>query len=309
MNILLTGATGFVGSHLLHHLLSEHHNVTILKRSTSDIWRIKDTIHTISSVDIDNEKDLSEVFSNHHIDAVIHTATLYIKRESSPEELRSMNEANITFPTLLLDAAVKNDVKYFINTGTCFEYALTEKPVSETSPAEAYNYYAATKIAFETILSYYAKMHPIHAATLKLFYPYGEKDNKKIVPLILQTYAHDRQLTISKGEQKLDFTFVGDIVKAYSNALSYLSSESYSGYTTFNIGAGKSTQIKVLVSHIEQISGKKGFVNCMNPYPPHDIMHLEADASKAHKVLGWRATTSIEEGLKKTYNYYLHNET
>lgn len=308
MNILLTGATGFVGSHLLHHLLSEHHNVTILKRSTSDIWRITDSISAISSVDIDKEKDLSEVFLNYKIDAVIHTATLYIKRETDPEELRDMNEANITFPTLLLDAAVKNEVKYFINTGTCFEYALSDTPVSEKSPIEAYNYYAATKLAFENILSYYAKMHTMHATTLKLFYPYGEKDNKKIIPLILQSYAHDRQLSISKGEQKLDFTYVGDIVKAYSNALSYLSSESYNGYMTFNIGAGKATQIKDLVTHIEQISGKKGLVSCSNSYPPHDIMHLEADASKAHKILGWRATTSIEEGLTKTYNYYLHSE-
>ncbi len=309
MNILLTGATGFVGSHLLDHLLFEHHNVAILKRSTSDTWRITDSISAISYVDIDNEKDLSEVFSKHHIDAVIHTATLYIKRETDPEELRAMNDANITFPTLLLDAAVKNGVMYFVNTGTCFEYALSDTPISETSPTEAYNYYAATKLAYENILSYYAKTHPIHAATLNLFYPYGEKDNKKIIPLILQAYAHDRQLTISKGEQKLDFTYVGDIVKAYSNALSYLSSESYNGYTTFNIGAGKATQIKDLLSHIEQISGKKGFVNCTNPYPPHDIMHLEADTSKAQNILGWRAPTSIEEGLKKTYNYHLHNET
>lgn len=309
MKILLTGATGFVGSHLLRHLLREGHQVTILKRSTSDIWRIKNIIHTISSVDIDNQKNLSEVITQHHIDAVIHTATLYIKRETDPEELCAMNEANITFPTLLLDAAVKNGVKYVINTGTCFEYAMSDKPVSEESKAEAYNYYAATKIAFENILFYYAKMHPIHATTLKLFYPYGKKDNKKIIPLILQSYAHDQKLTISKGEQNLDFTYVGDIVKAYSRALSYLSSESYSGYTTFNIGAGKATQIKDLVTHIEQISDKQGLVSCSNPYPPHDIMHLEADASKAQNVLGWHATTSIEEGLKKTYNYYLHNET
>jgi nucleoside-diphosphate-sugar epimerase len=308
MNILLTGATGFVGSHLLYHLLNEKHQVTILKRRTSDIWRIKDSINNVSSVDIENENDLSEVISQHHIDAVIHTATLYIKRETDQEELQAMNEANITFPTLLLDAAVKTGVKYVINTGTCFEYALSDKPVSETSPIEAYNYYAATKIAFEHILSYYAKMHKIHAATLKLFYPYGEKDNKKIIPLVLQSYVHDRELIISKGEQELDFTYVGDIVKAYSRTLSYLASESYNGYTTYNIGAGKATQIKDLVSHIEQISGKKGIVHCSKPYPPHDIMHLEADPSKAQNVLGWRATTSIEEGLKKTYNYYLHNE-
>ncbi len=308
MNILLTGATGFVGSHLLHHLLTEHHNVTILKRSTSDTWRIKDSINNVSSVDIENENDLSEVISQHHIDAVIHTATHYIKRETDQEELQAMNEANITFPTLLLDAAVKNGVAYFVNTGTCFEYALSDTPVSETSPTEAYNYYAATKLAFENILSYYAKMHPIHAATLKLFYPYGEKDNKKIIPLIMQSYAHDTHLTISKGEQQLDFTYVGDIVKAYTHALNYLLSRSYTKYTTFNIGASNPTRIKDIVSKTESISRKKGLVTCSNTYPPHDIMHLESDSSKALNILGWKATTAIDEGLKRTYNYYLHNK-
>ncbi|MCX5718347.1 MAG: NAD-dependent epimerase/dehydratase family protein, partial [Nitrospirae bacterium] len=116
MKILLTGATGFIGSHVLKRGLSENYEIIITKRSTSNVKRIKDVLDKVKYYDVDTVP-LSKIFDENKIDLVIHCATDY-KKNQNYEDILGLIEANITFPSQILEQMHIHNVPYFINTGS-----------------------------------------------------------------------------------------------------------------------------------------------------------------------------------------------
>lgn len=303
MNILITGATGFIGSNLVEKLQTLDHKLYLLKRSSSNTSRLSNLQKNVSFLSIDSYDDLPKIFDNYHFDAIMHLATYYVKNEKSLEEIETMNTANVTLPSLLLNLAVKNGVSAFINTGTCFEYKPTKKNLTETDLLEPYNYYAATKTAFEQILKYYAKDN-LRALTLKLFFPYGEKDNEKLIPLLVKSFINKQSFHLTKGEQRLGFTYVKDIVDAYISALAFITSGNYKKYEIFNIGSANTHSPREIVEELEKISKKKIDILFDAPYSKNEIMYMACDPEKAKKILGWQPQTDLLKGLKKVYAFY-----
>lgn len=305
MHILVTGGTGFIGSHIIERLLQDGHSIILLKRSFSPLWRIEHLLNKIKTYDTDNLTSLEEIFKKGKIDAIIHLAAKYVKYDDSTNEVPDMSTSNIQFPAFLTYYATKYGVKSFINTGTFFEYEPTLIPIDEQTPQQPFNYYTATKIAFEQLLKYEAIEGKIKAVTLKLFSPYGEKDNNKIVRFLIQSFLHNKKEHITGGEQQLSFTYIQDIVDAYIAALDFTLSDRYSQYETFNIGASQSYSIRDLIRKLEYISGKSSPLQLGKiPYNPQEIMCAQCNPSKAHRLLGWEAKTSLDVGLEKTFNYY-----
>ncbi|MBI3619781.1 NAD(P)-dependent oxidoreductase [Candidatus Roizmanbacteria bacterium] len=304
MNILVTGGTGFIGSNLLDKLLKKKYNVVLLKRKTSNTWRIRHITNKIRMYDIDLSTDYDAIIKKEKTKVIIHLAGKYIKQHKSREELKELIDSNITFPSLLLDSAVRNDVKIFVNTGTFFEYELKGK-IDENSLRKPYDYYAVTKMAFETILKFYSANSNMKTATLKLFSPYGEKDNEKVIPLIIKCFLKRQPLFLTKGNQKLSFTYVDDIIVAYLKALDYLNNIKAPYYANFNIGSNKSVSIKEIVSLVRQLCKQNDMVNFGAVNNPKDEgLNITCDSSLAQSLLKWRAQYSIKSGLKKTIKYY-----
>ena len=308
MTILLTGATGFIGSHLLEALIKKKDNKTILlKRSTSSTWRVNSLLSKVKTYNIDNLNNIEGIFRENSIETIFHLATLYIKQHTNEEDIVRMNQANILFPSLLLECAEKYKVKTFINTGTLFEYKTSRNKITEESPLEAHNYYAATKLAFEQILKYYNNSSNLKIFTLRLFYPYGEKDNAKVIPHIMRAFIKEERLNLSEGRQKLNFTYVNDIVDAYLKTIRYINSDKYKHYEVFNIGTDKVYSIRQIVNIIKHIAKKNIPVKFgAFPYGSNEIMYTNCDYKKANKLLGWFPKIDIEQGLQRTYNYYQH---
>lgn len=304
LTLLITGGTGFIGSHLIRRLVREGHTIISLQRRASSPQRIADCIHTITVYPIPDDLKLDAIFTTYPIDGVIHLATDYVKYPSSSEEIQRMTEANIVFPALLLDAAGRHNVSFFLNTGTCFEYEPTKEKISETSVIKPFNYYAATKLAFEELLKAQAREHGIPAATLKLFFPYGEQDNDKLFVILIRTLLHNEKIAISKGEQYLNYTYVSDIVDAYIKAISYLRSSQATEYQVFNIGSDEAITLKDAVILLETITGKTGIISLTKEYAEGEIMQMVSDNSKAKKVLNWNPTIRMEEGLRRMISYY-----
>ncbi|MFA6081590.1 MAG: NAD(P)-dependent oxidoreductase [Patescibacteria group bacterium] len=305
MNILITGATGFIGSHLLKRLLAQKYRIIILKRTTSDLGRINDLIKEIRFYNVDQLVNLDKIFVENKIDIIIHLSAMYSKEDKGKKMESQMDKINIKIPKKLLETAIKYEVKGFINTGTFFEYSLkTNKPISEASKIDPYNYYTITKIQFEKILAESARNGKIKAVTLKLFSPYGENDNKKVIPLIIKSILTDQRLFLTKGNQKLAFTYVEDIVDAYILAIRYLNNQNLK-YDFFNIGNNRSYSLKEAVSFIRDISKKNikvefGKINNNKD----ENLDVHCDTTKAKLKLKWEARTSLLSGLKKTYNSY-----
>lgn len=307
MNILITGGTGFIGSYLTRELHKMNHKIILLKRSSSDTWRIGDIMDKLVSYNLDKITDLESIFSENTIDLIIHLAGLHIRHHSKTKELEEMNNVNINFPIKLLDIAVKFQVKGFINTGTFSEYKLTIKPASEKDEIKPYNYYSATKSVFENLLKFYTTNNGIKGISLRLFSPYGERDNDKIIPLIIKSFIFGKKLELTKGEQRLSFTYIGDIIDAYVKSINFMFSDKYKHYEEFNIGDIKNYSIKKIIKIIEIISSKNNKIKLGTlPYHKHELMFGLCDNYKARRLLHWHPQVDIIKGLKKTYNYYLN---
>jgi nucleoside-diphosphate-sugar epimerase len=305
--ILLTGATGFIGSHLLEKLIQEDYDVIILKRSFSDCWRIKNLLNKVKIYDIDKIK-LETIFKeNNDIDCIVHLSTLYIKNHKDENDTGEMIDSNIKFPTILVDLGVKAGVKAFINTGTFFEYKNTNNLISENSEISPCSFYASTKVAFTQFLKYYSNVFGLKVFDFKLFTPFGEKDNEKLIVSMIKSFITGEKLQCSGGNQMLSFTYIEDIVDAYIQGIKKI--EEFTGYEAFNVGYKDAYSIREVASELEKISNNKSSIvwgtvsNLKN-----EISCSVCDNQKIINELDWTPNYSLRSGLSNTYNFYLNKK-
>jgi nucleoside-diphosphate-sugar epimerase len=283
--ILLTGATGFLGSYLLKSLLQTESNIIILKRSFSNVWRISEYLTKVKFYDID-KTPLSDVFKENDIDCIIHTACSYGRGgEGDVKVIKS----NLLFGLELVELGVLHSVKTFINTGSVLPKNI--------------NVYSMSKAHLSEWLSFFS--NKIQVIDLKFEHIYGPLDdqNKFIHWLINKIRSQDEQIKLTSGEQKRDFIFIDDVVEVYKLVLS--KKKQLKSFNLFEIGSGKLTKVKDFVSEIskklEEIdnvnySGKLKFGEI--PYRPNDIMVPILDNSKILD-LGWVPKVFPSEGINK----------
>lgn len=297
--ILLTGGTGFVGSHLLEKLLNLNKNVILLKRSFSDPWRINKFIENENLIvkNID-EESVDEIFNQYSIIGIFHLASLS-QRELNSNIISKMIDSNIKFPTQLLENSINNNVKFFINTGSVYEYELNNPPISEKTKIKPFNLYASTKIAFEDILKFYSANYDLNCSTLKLFTPYGPKDNEnKITPYLIISSMKKEKIHIKSPKKTLDLIYIDDVINSYITVMNNISK--FNEYDSFNIGTGVGTRIKDLLEIIESNLGKNNNVT----YGNSEDDQVWCSNKKINKKLRWNPKIKIEDGIKRTIDYY-----
>jgi len=286
--ILITGATGFLGSHLLNNINRKKYNVIILKRSFSDIWRIKNVISQVESYDID-KVDIGRIFNENNIEGIIHIATEYGKKNDN--DIIQVSKANIELPSKLLDLGTKYGISFFINTHTFWN--------------AKYSLYSATKSAFIEIAKFYTASYKIKFINLKLEPVYGEKDDfNKFIPFTIKSILEGKEIKATKGEQRRDFIYVQDVVNAYLKVLDNLRNLDEE-FIEFEIGTGNSVTLRDFVSKIEEEINKKANIKWGEiPYRKNEIFDSKANIEKAKNILGWYPKYDVSSGLKRTVNWY-----
>ena len=295
--ILLTGGTGFIGSHLAEKLREKDYNLIILKRSFSPIWRINNLDNkNLILCDID-KIDLTDIFDNYSIEGIFHLAAAYIKNPTH-EDILTTIKSNIEFPTELLDLASNNNVKYFINTGTFFEYSLDKLPLTESSDIDSLNFYSTSKIAFEDILKYYSKEFDINASTLKLYTPYGPRDDEtKIIPYLILNTLEKQEININNPLNRLDIVHVYDIVDAYLKLKDNILK--FDEYESFNVAKDINYSIEEIYNVIKFNLGLENEININE-----NEIEVFSSPTKIKNMLGWEPKIGINEGINNTINYY-----
>ena len=284
--ILLTGATGFLGSYLLESFISLNFNVIILKRSTSSTIRINHLLNNVSYYNVDLLSSLDDVFVQNKIDIIVHTACSYGRTNESIKEIIN---TNLIFGINLMELGVKFKVKTFINTGS-----LLTRNV---------NSYSLSKAQLTDWLK--INSSEIQVINLKIEHMYGPKDdNKKFLPWLINEMKNGTEnINLTSGIQKRDFIYIDDVVSAYNLIIS--KSEKLENWSEFDIGTNSFVIVKDFVIQIAkelEINQnikvvprlKFGFIN----YREGDIMIPQLDNSKLLN-LGWAPRTSLKEGIKK----------
>jgi Nucleoside-diphosphate-sugar epimerases len=286
MNVLVTGATGFLGSHLAKALLREGYQVTILKRSFSNTSRIEDILPYIDAYDLDR-CDLQQPFKDVKIDIVIHTATCYGRKN---EEVSTILDANILFPIKLLETAVSNGVNAFLNTDTFFTKFPDYKYLGK---------YILTKKHFFEWGKFFSFETKLHFLNIKLEHLYGlDDDDSKFTNYIINNCLDNTpEIKLSKGQQKRDFIYIDDVISAYctiiekSNCLN-------DRFQEYELGSGTSTSIHDFAELVRQITNSKTiFKYGALPYRENEIMDSKANLDSLNK-LGWNVKINLKDGIK-----------
>ncbi|MDD4912266.1 MAG: NAD(P)-dependent oxidoreductase [Sideroxydans sp.] len=281
--ILLTGVTGFLGSHLAIAILAAGYKVIALKRKSSSLTRIQSIVSDIEIIDIDGI-DFDCLFRDYgKIDAIIHTATCYGRNNESVSEIFA---ANTEFPLHLLDAGSRAGVKIFLNTDTILDQYL--------------NLYALSKNQFLQWGKFFAKQGNIRFGNIRLEHFYGPDDEPtKFTAHVINTCLNNfPELKLTKGEQKRDFIYIDDVVTAYLILLEEMSKLDRA-FVEFDVGSGRSVSIKEFVETVHRITGSKTYLDFgALPYREGEVMHSDADISGL-VALGWRCYFDVEAGLNK----------
>lgn len=283
--VLLTGATGFLGSHLLESLLSGGYELVILKRSTSDTWRIKHLLSKVKIYDVDTQ-NVEQAFMDQSIDAVIHTACSYGRNGESISEIV---DSNLIFGLKLLDACLKYNVGVFCNTDTLLNKGLNDYALSKNQLTEWLK----------------QKSDQIQIINMKLEHMYGPKDDstKFVSWLLSQIKDGVAEVQLTSGEQRRDFIYIADVVSAYLKVLE--KADELQQYCEFEVGTGESIPVKSFIKILERsyediFSSSSTFLKFgAIPYREGEVMEFRVDNSSLID-LGWEPVYSLVQGVKLT---------
>lgn len=286
---MLTGATGYLGSKLLDKLVSKGHEVLVLKRSTSNIFRIDPVISKVKTINID-ETPLQKCFDDFVPDTILHCATDYGRNKSATSEIL---QSNLMLPLRLLELGEKFKVKHFINTDTALD--------------KYTNTYSLSKKQFKEWLEFYPGNMVRVNIELEHFYGPGD-DKTKFVSYLVHSFLNDApELNLTLGEQKRDFIYVDDVVDAYMMIAEQL--HETKGFYNYSVASNESVRIKDLVTRLQKIA--QNSITKINfgaiPYRENEVMESNCDTSAIRK-LGWQPKFKLQEGLEKMVQTEIKNK-
>lgn len=287
MKALVTGATGFIGNHLTRRLLTRGDSVHVILRKTSDSSRL--AAGTIPHLHDGTAAQLCAILEAIRPDVVFHLASR-VQDHHMPGDIDGLIRDNVIFGSMLADAMVKADAKLLVNTGTSWQHYKD----AAYSPVCLY---AATKEAFEAILRYYAEVKELSVVTLKLFDTYGPHDRRgKILSRLTEMIRDGSRLSMSPGEQLVDFLHVDDVVDAFLLAAERLHDGAVTGMEDYAVSSGSPRTLRDVAALVAQCAGVP--LNIEWGGRPYRFREVMEPWSTGKPVPGWSPRIGLEEELR-----------
>ena len=310
---LITGATGFVGSHLARRLVAEGKDVHILIRATSSLAAIQDiaghlTIHRMGSANASAKvyatnaatapatACVTEAITKANPDVVFHLAAMF-RAEHAPEDIAPMIEANVTFTTQLLEGMMQTGAKTLINTGTSWQHYPQHYQKASYDPVCLY---AATKQAAEDIITFYCNAHGFRAIKLKLFDTYGPGDTRnKLLNIFKRACESETPIAFSAGEQLIDLVHIDDVINAYQVAAQQAWQLGNATHEKYGVNSDDPLLLRDLAERYEAITSKR--LNIAwggRPYRAREVMQTPT----LPRPPGWAPVITFDAGLSELIN-------
>jgi len=313
MRILLTGVAGFIGWKTARKLLESGYEVVGVDNINDyydisvKLWRLKDLKgfpnFKFHRVDIENLEALRVIFEIYSpIDAIINLAARAGVRYSLENPFVYMT-TNAQGTLNLLELSKDYGVKKFVLASTSSLYAGQPMPFKETLPVNTpISPYAASKKAAEVTAYTYHYQYGIDVTVVRYFTVYGPagRPDMSVFRFIYKIMKDEPIEVYGDGTQSRDFTYVDDIAEGTIKALKPL------GYEIINLGGNHPYKLNELISKIENLLGKKAKI-VHKEFHKADMKATWADITKAQELLGWEPKVSLDEGLKRTVQWFKEN--
>jgi UDP-glucuronate 4-epimerase len=315
--ILITGGSGFIGSHLAEFFI-ENTNKEILiidnynsyysidqKRNNYKILKNKDRFNKIKLIegDIRNKKLIDSIFKSNHFSQIFHLAAMAGVRYSI-ENPTLYFDVNLKGTLNLLNATRDNNIKSFIFASSSSVYGNSKEiPFSEQNPlGTLISPYAITKRAGEDICRLYHDLYQINISCLRFFTVYGPRGRPDMAAYKFMHSIYNN-IPIDKygdGNTERDYTYIDDIIQGIISAANKNKS-----FEIFNLGGNSTTNLNKFINMIEEIVGKKAKINHFS-MQVGDVEKTKADISKAKHLLDYYPKTTLEEGIKKMFKWFIN---
>jgi UDP-glucose 4-epimerase len=299
---LITGGAGFIGCHLVKHVLGAGGNVRVVDNlstgSAKRLSQIRDSVQLVTG-DLADNSVAAEVVKD--VDYVLHQAAVPSVQRSVVDPVGT-NRSNVTATLNLLENSRKAGVRRFVYAASSSAYGDTEVlPKSEEMPANPLSPYALQKWVGERYCKLYHELYGLETVSLRYFNVFGPgqdpySEYSAVIPKFTTKLLAKEPITVyGDGEQSRDFTYIDNVIQANLLALRARNAPG----ETCNIGCGERVSLNQLIQILEELLKVRAQVTYA-PAKPGDVRHSLADITKATRVLGYVPKIQIEEGLRRT---------
>lgn len=298
--VLITGITGFLGSHIAEILIQNDFKVIGLKREGSSTARCVEFYHGVEWVDLDDDNVWMDLVVEMKPSIIIHTAWIGVAAEERNDLFTQAK--NITFLTELLMLAKKLQICKFINLGSQAEYGKIDGIIDEESPANPSTAYGSIKIVSLQIFKAFCNQNDINWIWLRVFSVFGERESVNwLIPSVICKIQNGNEMDFTPGLQRYAYLYVRDFANII---LRVVTSSVESG--VYNISSNEALTLKEIIQRIKDKLKPEFRLNFGSlPYREDQSMHIQGDISKLEQQLGHLSFTKLDLALNKTLDHYI----
>ena len=299
MNVLLTGATGFIGSHLTRLLVDRGEEVSVIVKPSSSRWRIADVekrVHVIES-DIGDRARVTAAIRDNSPDVCIHLAW---HGWSGPSLTAEENLSSLAASAELLRTLADVGCRRFVGVGTCFEYKNTGDVLSENVLADPADLYGVCKYSVSAIAEALSRITTMEAAWARVFLVYGPYDDRRrLVPSLALSLIRGEVARTTLGEQLRDVLHVSDA----ASAIWAVAQSRQTG--PINVASGVPVSVAEIAREIGAIVGRPELLELgALPYRASEPLMLVADTRLLNQQVGWSPRHTLKTGLTDTIDWW-----